>query len=165
MRNKRNLIIGALFILWGLDLLLPIDLPIGKIALGTFFCYIGFIFIFGKKNTFFHKSANSKDTIFNASDIKVEDKGEYNVIFGSSDIVIDNDTKDATINVVFGSSDINILTERPLEIKAEAVFSSVNLPNGNHLSFGDNYYKADGIGEPLKLKISTVFGSTDIKKI
>lgn len=160
--NKRTLI-GVLIILWGVSFLIPF--PIGKIAIGLIFCYVGYTMIFGKKNIFFQKNINSKDNIFSTSEVKCEDSGDYNIIFGSADYVIDNNSKNCTINVVFGSADINILTERPVEIKAEAVFSSINLPNGNHISFGDNFYTTPGIGEPLKIKVSSVFSSVDIRKI
>lgn len=162
MINRRTAI-GTVVILWGISILFPF--PIGRIIFGLVFCYLGYTIIIGKKSNLFSKKVNCKDNMFNASDIKCEHSGDYNVIFGSSDIVIDNDSQNCTINIVFSSADINILTERPIEIKAESVFASVNLPNGNHISFGDNVYKADGIGEPLKIKISTVFGSTDIRKI
>jgi len=160
--NKRTLV-GILIILWGISFLVPF--PIGKIALGLIFCYIGYTIIFGKNKFVFPKQVNSKDNIFATSETKCQDKGDYNVIFGSCDYVIDNDSQDCTISVVFGSADINILTERPIEIKAEAVFSTVNFPNGNRISFGDNIYKTGGIGEPLHIKVSSVFSSVDIRKI
>lgn len=160
--NRRTLV-GVLVILWGISFLIPF--PIGKIAIGIVFCYVGLTIITGKNHKIFQKNINSKDNIFTESYIKCDSTGEYNIVFASSDIVIDNDSKDCTINVVFGSADINILTERPIFIKAEAVFSTCTLPNGNRVSFGDTYYKADGIGEALNIKISTVFANTEIKKI
>ncbi len=165
---NRRTFVGILIILWGISFLIPF--PIGKIALGLVFCYIGYMIIFGKKDNFFKnvvckKNINAKDNVFTTSETKCEDKGDYNVIFGSCDYVIDNDSQDCEINVVFGSADINILTERPIEIKAEAVFSTINLPNGNRISFGDSIYKAGGIGEPLTVKVSSVFASVDIRKI
>lgn len=160
--NKR-IIVGFLIILWGISFLIPF--PIGKIALGLTFCYIGYTIIFGKNKIIFSRQVNSKDNIFATSETKCEDKGDYNVIFGSCDYVIDNDSQNCTINVVFGSADINILTERPIEIKAESVFSTITFPNGNRLSFGNNIYKTGGIGEPLYIKVSSVFSSVDIRKI
>jgi len=160
--NRRTLV-GILVILWGVSFLVPF--PIGKIAIGLIFCYIGYTIITGKKYFMFQKNINAKDNVFNTAETKCEDKGDYNVVFGSCDYVIDNDSQNCAINVVFGSADINILTERPIEIKAEAVFSTITLPNGNRISFGDNIYKTGGVGEPLYIKVSSVFSSVDIRKI
>ena len=46
--------------------------------------------------------------MFNINDIKCEKETDYNILFGSSDIVIDNDSKNCEINVVFGSASISI---------------------------------------------------------
>lgn len=160
--NKKTFI-GILVILWGISMLVPF--PFGKIALGLLFCYLGYVIIFGKKPVMMYKNTNAQDSIFCSSETKCEDKGDYSVVFGSCDYVIDNDSKDCTISVVFGSADINILTERPIEIQAEAVFSTITFPNRNRISFGDSSYKTGGIGEPLLIKVSSVFSSVDIKKI
>ena len=109
---NRRTFVGILIILWGISFLIPF--PIGKIALGLIFCYIGYMIIFGKKDNFFKnvickKNINAKDNIFTTSETKCQDKGDYNVIFGSCDYVIDSDSQDCEINVVFGSADINHL--------------------------------------------------------
>lgn len=152
---------GALFILWGTSYF--VKFPLRDVFLGLLLCYIGLNFIFSKR--FKKRKTKCKDNLFNISSIKCQEEEDYNILFGSSDLVVDNDSQNCEINVVFGSASINIITERPVEIKISSVFSSVVLPNGDKISFGENVYNFAGEGEVLKIKLSTVFGSTEISKI
>lgn len=160
-KMNKKYFIGALFILWGTSYF--VQFPIKEVFLGLLFCYIGLNIVFSKKIK--RRKSKGKDNLFNISDIKCQEENDYNILFGSSDVVVDNDSKNCEINVVFGSASINILTERPVEIKVSSVFSSVVLPNGEKMSFGENIYNFSGEGEVLKIKISTVFASTEIGKI
>ncbi|MBN2838442.1 MAG: hypothetical protein JXM74_06760, partial [Fusobacteriaceae bacterium] len=159
---NRKIFWGSIFIIVGISYFVPF--PVKRIILGLILCYIGINIIFKNQINSFQKKKN-KNNLFNINDIKCEKETDYNILFGSSDIVIDNDSKNCEINVVFGSASISILTERPVELKVSCVFSSVALPHGKRLSFGENIYNFSGEGEVLKVKLATVFSSSEIGKI
>jgi hypothetical protein len=55
----------------------------------------------------------------------------------------------------------------PVKIKADAVFSSACMPNGNTMSFGTVHYNSvnsDTASTYLYIEASVVFGSVEIKQ-
>lgn len=161
---------GSFLIVIGLSIILKatfnISIPVVRIFFALFFVYLGISIItggFGLKN----------NAIF--SDIKITNpvnNEEYSIIFGQgkidlSSIPVTDQKQFYKINVVFGSSDIIINNSLPYTVKTSAVFSGVKTPDGNITSFGNNVFhsnnstQSDGL---ITIELNSVFSGVQILK-
>lgn len=167
---------GILLILIGLGIVIRvvfnIDFPIVKFIIAFFFIFLGIKILLGNFN-FWHARHDENTTMFGERRIEGLDAEhkEYNVIFGSNvidlrDIDLSQGSKEVEIAVIFGSSDIKINEKTPVKIKAESVFGSAQMPNGNTASFGSTQYKTESFSKDtnyLYIKADVVFGGIQIK--
>jgi hypothetical protein len=109
-----------------------------------------------------------KNTVlFDDREVIVDQKSEYNVIFGRGVIDLtsyaeEQPTKRMEINVIFGEGVIKINPERPMKIKVNSAFAGTKLPDGNRVAMGEYTYQTpnykDGDGG-LEIFANVVFGS------
>lgn len=176
MKMGAGMFWGILLILIGLGIVIRvvfnIDFPIVKFIIAFFFIFLGIKILLGNFN-FWKVRHDENTTMFGErriNGIDAEHK-EYNVIFGSNvvdlrDIDLSQGSKEIEINVIFGSSDIKISEKTPVKIKAEAVFGSAQMPNGNTASFGSTQYKTESFSKDtnyLYIKADAVFGGFQVK--
>ncbi|MGE0087907.1 MAG: LiaF domain-containing protein [Bacteroidales bacterium] len=176
MKMGAGMFWGILLILIGLGIVIRvvfnIDFPIVKFIIAFFFIFLGIKILignFGPKNI----RHDENTTMFGERRIEFLDNEhkEFNVIFGSNMIDLRNvdlsqGSKEIEVNVIFGSTDIKISEKTPVKIKAESVFGSAKMPNGNTASFGSTQYKSDTFSADsnyLYIKTDVVFGGVEIK--
>lgn len=166
---------GILLILIGIAIIIKVffkvEIPIFRLFFAFFFLYLGVSILidgFGPKK---YISEDGESTVmFQETEITDEEiQKEYNVIFGKSvinltNIDLRNESREIHINTIFGASEIFIHPDLPVIIQAESAFGESKLPNGNSVAFGSAHYTSPNYrsdGFYLKIKASTVFGSTE----
>jgi predicted membrane protein len=176
MKMGAGMFWGILLILIGLGIVIRvvfnIDFPIVKFIVAFFFIFLGIKILIGNFN-FKNVHHDENTTMFGERRIEGLDAEhkEFNVIFGSNmidlrDIDLSQGSKEIEVNVIFGSADIKVSEKTPLKIKAESVFGSARMPNGNTASFGSTQYKTDTFNKDssyLYIKTDVVFGGVEIK--
>lgn len=161
---------GVVLVIFGLTIVIKavfkIDIPIFRIVFALVIIYLGLKMLFGGFGI--HKGTS---VIFHEAKLRSSGKnGEYNVIFGASDIDLTNidiskESVFTEVNVVFGSSTVYIDENIPAVIKISTVFADSKLPKGNAGFFGDYVYKTENFIEDencLTLEVDVVFGSVRI---
>ena len=169
---------GILLVLFGLSVIarsvLNIDLPLVRIFIAGVLILWGISIISGRP--FFRGGRwdegrqGSSTTVF--SDTRYEEgqvRSEYNAIFGQSrvdlrtlEIPAEGIRIDA--NAIFGSLQIRLPDDRPVRVKADAAFGSVNLPDGQVAAFGDReWVRSAGSGGAVEIDATGVFGSVQIQ--
>jgi len=142
------------------------NISTARVLIGLFFISLGLSLLLGGSGY-----RNQTNLIFDEGKLDIYSSGKnYNVVFGKgvldfSDISLDELKKKVDVNVVFGSAEIVLPREAAVRIKANSVFSSVQLPDNTNLSFGDRTYLSDPQGKgqaDLNFEINTVFGNTEI---
>jgi hypothetical protein len=98
---------------------------------------------------------------------------EYNTIFGktvydfrNTQSLPERRTK-ITFNTIFGSNEVYLPPELPVRIKADAVFATASMPNGNTVAFGSTNYDANTENSDtsiLVIEAKVIFGSLIIKQ-
>ncbi len=159
---------GIIVILIGISIILNsifhFNIPIFKIIGALFFIYLGISMITGASI----RRNDSKFTIFAESNIQKPVDNEHNTIFGSSkldltELKLNNNFQS---NTIFGSTIIYIDPKKPINIIASSAFGEVKMPNKNTVNFGEITYNTKSYKEDndsIDIKISTVFGSVDVK--
>ncbi|OFX85714.1 MAG: hypothetical protein A2W99_05945 [Bacteroidetes bacterium GWF2_33_16] len=176
MKMGAGMFWGILLILIGLGIVIRvvfnIDFPIVKFIIAFFFIFLGIKILLGN-HTFWKVRHDENTTMFGERRVEGLDAEhkEFNVIFGSNmidlrDIDLSQGSKEINVNVIFGSTDIKISEKTPIRIKAEAVFGSAQMPNGNNASFGSTQYKTEAFSKDtnyLYIKADVVFGGIEVK--
>ncbi|MGM0508016.1 MAG: hypothetical protein ACQERZ_02500 [Fusobacteriota bacterium] len=171
---KMNLFWGAILILLGISVILPINIPIFRIALAIFFIYLGVTMLFpGKTHIGLGKIETEENTVvFGKKDFEFDGEfKEYNVVFSGSEIRLNKleAGENVKINVVFGSADIYLDTDIPVIIEADTAFAGVKFPNDNVAALGKGKYKSKNFDsksdvDPITIKISAVFSGVKIRE-
>ena len=71
----------------------------------------------------------------------------------------------AKISTVFGGTQIIIPRDKPVRIKADAVFAGAELPDGNNAVFGTTIYESDSWRADtayIDIKVDVVFGGVQV---
>jgi len=141
-----------------------LDIPVFRIIFALVIIYFGVKLLVGRQA--FKGEGNF--SLFRSSDVTMsESGGEYNVIFGQSnidlsDIDISEKSKKVEVNVVFGSGNLLIDPTKPMKLNISTVFADCKLPHRNINFFGDSNYKTPSFVEGenyLMLNIDVVFGN------
>jgi hypothetical protein len=163
---------GAFFVVSGLFLIgkyyFHWNVSTIRVLLGLFLVTLGLSMMFG--GGVHHRWRNSNVIMSQARFNITSGNRDYNIVFGqgildftqASEEVFDDDME---VNTVFGSSEIKLPRNIAVEIEVNAAFSSIELPDGSVVTFGDQTYLSDpeGKGKPdFTLEINTVFGNTVI---
>lgn len=166
---------GILLIMVGVAIIIKvffkIQIPIFRVFFAFFFFYLGISILvdgFGGKQRIDEDGEST--FMFQEAEITDEElRKEYNVIFGKTVINLTNldlreSSREVRINTIFGACEIYIQPDLPVIIYSESAFGQVKLPNGNNVSFGNAHYTSPSYRSDvnfLKIKTSTVFGSTE----
>ena len=162
---------GVMLVLFGVSMILRamfnLDIPIFRIVFALVIIYFGIKLLVGRQA--FKGERNF--SMFRNSDVTMsESGGEYNVIFGQSNIDLSNidiseSSKKVNVDVVFGSGNLLIDPRIPTKLKISTVFADCKLPHRNINFFGDSNYKTPAFVEGenyLLLNIDVVFGNVVI---
>jgi hypothetical protein len=175
MKMGAGLFWGIVLIVIGLSIILRIafDVSIIRIVIAVVFILIGVNMLIGRP--VIHHEGNENQVIFgerNYSSNPVHG-AEYNTVFGKTvydfrDIqsLPELRTK-IRFNTVFGSNEILLPAELPVKIKADAVFATATMPNGNTVAFGSTNYEANTERSDTSLLVieaNVVFGSLIVKQ-
>jgi hypothetical protein len=168
---------GVLLILLGLAVIIKvvfqINLPLGRIFFAFILIYIGFWFLLGGKSGW-QPQGYGNTVAFNDSQVSITQPSteEYNIIFGKgtmdlTGIVLNREgITHLKVNTIFGSGVIKINPDIPAKIVFDSPFAAVRLPDGNNVTFGNNYaYTTKSFQENqgyLLIKAEVVFGSLEI---
>ena len=118
-----------------------------------------------------HNPERKKSIIFSSRDIVAGGfERKFDIVFSSGNIDLSGVQiplydRDIKIDMVFSSGKIKINENIPMVISVKTIFSSVNLPNRNGVSFGGYDYVTKGFrqGQPaIYIKIDSIFSSTDV---
>ena len=162
---------GVMLVLFGVSMILRavfnLDIPIFRIIFALIIIYFGIKLLVGRQA--FKSEKNF--SMFRSSTVTMKESGgEYDVIFGQSNIDLTNidiseSSKKVSVDVVFGSANLLIDPNVPMKLKVSTVFADCKLPNRNINFFGDSNYKTPAFVEGenyLLLNIDVVFGSVTI---
>jgi predicted membrane protein len=175
MKMGIGLFWGIILIAIGISIIFKVifDVSVFRILIAIVFILLGVKILLGK--SIVNIDAKDSDVIFNEKKYTEfpNTNTEFNTIFGKavydfSQAKIPTDTNiSLQFNTVFGHSEIILPEGLPVQIKADAVFGAVKLPNDNTAVFGSANYKSDQDSTATKfvnIKASTVFGNIEIKK-
>ena len=162
---------GVMLVLFGASMILRamfnLDIPIFRIVFALVIIYFGVKLLVGRQA--FKGEGNF--SMFRSSDVTTsESGGEYNVIFGQSNIDLSNvdiseSSKKVNVDVIFGSGNLLIDPQIPMKLKISTVFADCKLPHRNINFFGDSDYNTPAFVEGenyLLLNIDVVFGNVVI---
>ncbi|MCK8817576.1 cell wall-active antibiotics response protein [Natroniella sulfidigena] len=161
---------GVLLILFGISSILKsfnIHLPFFRVIVSLFFIYLGITILLG--GPVFRTDKNT--VLFGERRIAVTNEAdkEYNIIFSSGEIDLSNleldNNMELEINNIFSSSRIKVDPSIPLKIVASSAFSSVRMPDGNNIVFGESIYQSEDFTEDdkyIEIEANVVFGSLEV---
>ncbi|MDP8204845.1 MAG: LiaF-related protein [Candidatus Tenebribacter mawsonii] len=162
---------GVMLVLFGASMILRavfnLDIPVFRIVFALVIIYFGVKLLVGRQAF----KGDGNFSMFRSSDVTMSEKGgEYNVIFGQSNIDLSNidlseSSKKVNVDVVFGSGNLLIDPQVPMKLNISTIFADCKLPHRNINFFGDSNYKTPAYVEGdnyLLLNIDVVFGNVVI---
>src|ERR1700733_283311 len=169
-----TLFFGTLFILWGATLIIEaifgISLPLGKLIFSCLLIYAGILLIKGINPA----PAYQKTILFGKESIQGSQSNhytEYKIVFGQGIIDLSNMTLESTgttyikVFVLFGNAQIKFNPAIATTIKADAILSSIELPDQSTISLGSYLYRS-GISNDqpqLHIDLTGVFSAIEVK--
>jgi predicted membrane protein len=176
MKMGTGLFWGIILIVIGLSIIFRIVFNVGifRIVIAILIILFGIKVLIGKPNLFFsHNDENQ--VIFGEKFVQSDpaNNSEYNTIFGKSVydfrqiISLSPGRTKIKVNTIFGDTEILLPESIPVKIKADAVFGSATMPNGNAVAFGTVKYNSensDTSSTYLYIEGAVIFGSLEIKK-
>ena len=143
---------GAFLLILGIALIIKvvfnIDFPIFKVLVGVFLVLLGIKVLFGKVLIPSHHF-EPEDTIFSERVYDNPEAGkEYTVLFAKgvydfTNVDLSKGSYHVKVSTVFGGTQIIIPRDKPVRIKADAVFAGAELPEGHTAVFGTTVYESD----------------------
>jgi len=174
MKMGAGLFWGAFLLLLGIALVIKVvfqvDFPVFKVLIGIFLILLGIKVLFGRVLIPSHHF-EPEDTIFNERVYDNPESGkEYTVLFARgvydfTNVDLDQGSFNAKISTVFGGTQIIIPRDKPVRIKADAVFAGAELPDGNTAVFGSTIYESDSWSpdsSSIDIKVDVVFGGVQV---
>jgi len=165
---------GAFLLILGIALIIKvvfnIDFPIFKVLVGIFLVLLGIKVLFGKVLIPSHHF-DAEETIFNERVYDNPEAGkEYTVLFGKgvydfTDVDLSKGNYHVKVSTVFGGAQIIIPRDKPVRIKADAVFAGAELPEGKTAVFGTTVYESDSWradSASIDIKVDVVFGGVQV---
>jgi predicted membrane protein len=175
MKMGAGLFWGIILIIIGLSIIFRMffDISVFRILIAVVIILFGIRILIGKPNLFSKHQDNQ--VIFGEKNVQSTpvNNSEYNTIFGKSVYdfrQISNLSPGRTkleVNTIFGNTEIILPNNIAVKIKADAVFGSAIMPNGNTIAFGTLYYnspESDTSSSHLYIEANVVFGSLEIKQ-
>jgi predicted membrane protein len=174
MKMGTGLFWGAFLLLLGIALIIKVvfnvDFPVFKVLVGIFLDLLGLKVLFGRVLIPSHHF-DPEDTIFNERVYDNPESGkEYTVLFAKgvydfTNVDLSKGSYRVKVSTVFGGSQIIIPRDKPVRIKASAVFAGAELPDGNTAVFGDTVYESDSWSPDsasIDIKVDVVFGGVQV---
>lgn len=166
---------GIILIVIGLSIILRVafDISIFRIVIAVVLILIGIKMLIGKP--IMQHEGNENHVIFGEKNNTIDPVNgtEYNTVFGRTVYDFRNmkplserRTK-IKFNTVFGNNEIILPPDLPVKIKADAVFATTSMPNGNTVAFGSTNYEAntENIDTAILLiEANVVFGASIIRQ-
>lgn len=154
------IVIGSI---WLLEQIFDFDIPLFSILISLALISLGIALIRGYK----FRSGADTNTVFGEGHyaFNATEKG-HSVVFG--EVVVDFTNTSVfpqdpiELRCVFGEMRVRIPQGLNLEVNAESVFGSVQMPDGNSISFGSRRYTnpLKTVDQPiLRINVHCVFGS------
>jgi hypothetical protein len=148
---------GSLLILLGISIIIKImfgiELPVFRMLLAGFLIWLGISMLTGRRVCEYEKYVHKAEYYTQYSS---EVDHVYNIGFGSKNIdltSISTFPTDIHINGSFSSIKVRIPKDIPTKIMVNSVSSSVKLPNGDSVAFGNYMYKSHPNAEKFDLVI------------
>jgi predicted membrane protein len=176
MKMGAGLFWGIILIVIGLGIIFRMifDISIFRVIFAVLIILFGIRILIGKQPNLFSTHSENQ-VIFGEKNIQSTpaNNTEYNTIFGKSVYDFSQINKlspgrtKLKVNTIFGSTQILLPDSIPLKIKADAVFGSACMPDGNTMAFGTvnyNSINSDSAPSYLYIEASVVFGNLDIRK-
>ena len=167
---------GAFLLLLGVALIIKVvfnvDFPVFKVLIGIFLVLLGIKVLLGK-TLISHDHFMAEETIFNEQVYDNPESGkEYSVVFGKgvydfTNVDLEKGSFRAKVSTVFGGTQIIIPRDKPVRIKADAVFAGAELPDGNNAIFGTSIYESESWSADtasIDIKVEVVFGGVQVIK-
>jgi len=174
MKMGAGLFWGAFLLMLGIALIIKvvfqIDFPVFKVVIGIFLVLLGIKILFGRFWISPHHF-EPEETIFNERVFDNPESGkEYTVLFGKgvydfTNVDLSQGDFRAKVSTVFGGTQIIIPADKPVRIKADAVFAGAELPDGNTAVFGNAIYQRDSWSPDsaaIDIKVDVVFGGVQV---
>jgi predicted membrane protein len=174
MKMGAGLFWGVILIVIGLSLILRIffDISVFRIVFACVLIFIGIKLLIGRR--IFAPLSDENQVFFGERIYKSmpHNNSEYNTIFSKTtydfrefDTLNEANSK-INFNTVFGNTEVLLPKNLNVKIKADAVFASAKLPDGNTIAFGTGNYSTENFeSAPSKLTIeaNVVFGNLELK--
>jgi len=165
---------GAFLLLLGVALIIKVvfnvDFPVFKVLIGIFLVLLGLKVLFGRFIISPHHF-EAEETIFNERVYDNPESGkEYTVLFAKgvydfTNVDLEKGSFRVKVSTVFGGTQIIIPRDKPVRIKADAVFAGAELPGGNNAVFGTTIYESDSWSADtacIDIKVDVVFGGVQV---
>lgn len=165
---------GAFLLLLGIALIIKVvfnvDFPVFKVLVGIFLVLLGIKVLFGKFLIPAHHF-DQEETVFNERVYDNPEPGkEYTVLFGKgvydfTNVDLSKGNYRVKVSTVFGGAQIIIPRDKPVRIKADAVFAGADMPDGNTAVFGTTVYESDSWSPDsayIDIKVDVVFGGVQV---
>ncbi len=150
---------AVLCVLSGIVLLVrqftPLTFQPFKVIVGLFILLLGVSLLVTPS-----AASRQGDTLFGQSSVTYTASGEHNCIFGQCTVDLSQLPPGSTmeINCVFGQCDVKLPANRPVVVAASSAFGAVSGSGMDSVNFGERNHRYTGEGDPIRLKVSTVFG-------
>jgi len=153
------IIFAAGFIIIGILLLLKAVIP--SFQLSTFRFVFGILIIIFGINMLFSSFGSTTNTTVNSSS-----GSKQSIVFGERIINVDKDmVGNLDLDCAFGSLTVNIPRNKNVRISSSCAFGTINMPNGNSVSFGSLNEDFSSSGEVLNIKLNCAFGTIHVRYI
>jgi hypothetical protein len=171
-----TLLFGILALVLGASIvahaLFDIDIPLFRTALGVALVYLGARVLIGAWSP--ERASAGRDAVFSVSRFAPRDPteiaGKYDIVFGRGLVDLTNigtleHDRSLQIDVVFGDAVIEVDPSTPIDVRGNAAFAELRMPDGSGANFGDVLYRAPVVpGTPrLELRVNVVFGSATVR--
>jgi predicted membrane protein len=175
MKMGAGIFWGSILIILGISLILRIffDISVFRIIIAFLLIFIGIKMLVGKK--IFSSLYDENNVFFGERVFKStpQNNTDYNTLF--SETTYDFREMDSltalrtkiSIKTVFGNTVIILPRNLNVQVKAEAVFASASLPNGNTIAFGSTNYNSENYNASsplLIIDVNVVFGNVEIRQ-
>jgi predicted membrane protein len=174
MKMGAGLFWGAFLLLLGIALVIKvvfnIDFPVFKVLIGIFLVLLGIRMIIGR-TIISPDHFKPEETIFGERVYDNPESGkEYSVIFAKgvydfTNVDLSRGSYNTKISTVFGGAQVIVPKDKPVRVKADAVFAGAELPDGNTAVFGSSVYENDlwsSESSGISIKVDVVFGGVQV---
>lgn len=169
--------IGLIFLVQSI---FKIDLPIFRILLGVGIVYLGVKMIFGSfgleiRGAKLEKVATATSVVFTEADLKSKSDNvvnrDFQTVFGNSkldlsDLNSEELSEKIEVSAVFGKTQVITPRDLPLVVETNTAFGSVNVRGDKTSAIGNGIFRTPGFQSDkpyLKIEANSVFGEVEIR--